>query len=105
MPPKFPRVRAKRAQAAAPSKEVLEPGLQFNIFPSLDEPPAAKQSFHVKQDPSPRGRELARVSENNRIVSENLLDVIRSLCEDGVLDRIEWAESIIALGRVANGTE
>jgi len=73
--------------------------------PSLSEEPAAKQSFHVKQDPSPRGRQVHTLSENNRIVSENLIDVIMALCEDGVLDRIEWAESIVALNRVANGTE
>jgi len=105
MPPS--RKVSSRSKARQPAADPR----QIEAFPEQDpilflgEEPAAKCSFHVKPDPSPRGRSIARLSENNRIVSENLMDVILTLCEDGVLDKSQWAETIVLLSKVADGTE
>jgi len=100
-------VRGHRAPAAADPK-------QLQAFPdpqpaaSLSEEPAAKSSFHVKQDISPRGRLAAEsqglLAQSNQTIAKLLLDVVYALCEDGTLDRVEWAESLVALERLANGT-
>jgi len=65
----------------------------------LGEEPATAKSFHVKQ-PGVAG---ARADVNNKIIADNLLDLIVVLCEDGIISPDEWAESITAIGKMLEG--
>jgi len=97
---------ARQAAAAAEEDEDI---IFQDPLPSLGEDRPPKVSFHVKPDATRTGQGLEklakRMSENNRVVSENLIDIIRVLCDEGTLDRLEWAESLVALGRLVDGTE
>lgn len=89
--------------AAAHTKEVL-PGLQLDSFPTSQ--PAAKTSFHVKQDTSPRGREIDALrqasSKATRLLASTVLDTLLTLCDDGILERPQWEKTLVDLANIAD---
>jgi len=107
-----PTTPRKKSRSAA--RQPAADPRQLEVFAEdpilfLGEEPAAKQSFHVKQDMSPRGREAQavarRMSDNNQAVAKILLDTVVTLCEDGTLDPAEWAKELALLAELADGTE
>jgi len=106
MPPKFKPSRSVARQPAVKAPQQQEDPADPILF--LGEEPAAIRSFHVKQDLSPRGRELReaadRLKDANNKLAKILLDTVLALCEDGTLDAKEWKPTLTLLAELADGT-
>jgi len=98
MPPS--RKTQVRRRATEPSQSRQEGLPVSRETPPLLSDSEPKREFMVKETANPAMRAAKRAAENNRIVAENLVDLIATLVAEGVLDAEAWLKPTIALERL-----